>query len=195
MLFFIFLNIKTRLAKCLILDDSSSICIMSYQAPPQYQPAPQQQRIRHDNSMNLDSGTKEILFTLGAIGVGALGAYFLVDYVIKGNFLSPAPGPAEDTQEEGTTTGTGGSAAAANLAVIETQEPFDRTTKVNSYLANAYRGKPAPGRLPSFEIDNVEADEMDEEIEGEDDLAFNQVFTDDRVYDITEPESQEIVIV
>ena len=138
-------------------------------------------RVRNENAQpigGLGSGTKELLFTLGAIGVGAIGGYFIVDYIMKqkllenlGDILPGSSTPAEEEKEEDKET---------KLAYIQ---PFDRYTRVSSHgageFASAYRGKKLPERLPV--VDDIDSDEF--EYEG-DDVGFNQVFTQDRVYEV-----------
>lgn len=164
------------------------------------QPAVVTTRTRHENSSSLGSAkTREALFSVGALGVGALGGYYLVDYIIRTQAIekllarfgitlngngngttntntNPLPPEDDDTNSDlAQVTET------SNFAhIAEDPRPpyeiFDRTTRVNSYAARKLNRKPQP--LVEDGIDITRNQEGAVFTENE----FNQIVTDDNVY-------------
>ena len=159
-------------------------------------------RTRHENGSSLSSAkTRELIFSAGAIGIGALGGYYAVDYLIRtqaiekflarigitfgengntGGNTEPVPEDKEEAEAD----------KQANFAHIveDPRRPsdiFDRTTRVNSYAARQtqsyavprlFNRKPTPVveggiDITQFQVGIPEADTL------------NQVVTDDYVYD------------
>lgn len=152
---------------------------MSYQSEePLYVMRPQ--RIRHENSQSiggvggLGRGMKDILITGAAIGIGAIGGYYILDYIFKN--LSPN-GNIELAQDNDNDTQADVAQVQSNIAY--TQPVFDRTTRVNSYGntgVSAYRGRVAIPRLSTTDEFEINSDFEDP--------GFNQVFTDNEVIEV-----------
>ena len=154
---------------------------MSYQAPIN-EPSTitvRSQRIRNENSQSLgmSAGMKDVLITGVALGAGALGAYFLADYINKNNILDKIMGQVGDIIPAGTEPAEEDDEKEANIAY--TQPIFDRTTRVNSYGntgVSAYRGKKVAPRLSTTDEVEINSDMADP--------GWNQIFTEDAVYEV-----------
>ena len=150
-------------------------------------------RTRHENRSPLSSSkTRELLYSAGAIGIGALGGYLAVDYIIKSQAIekflaklgitlnaTPASTVPAGTDTQGDMTAA---LATANFAHYmenprRPAEIFDRTTRVNSYAARQFNRKPSPYiveggiDITQFQTGIPQLNEI------------NQVVTDDDVYD------------
>lgn len=157
-------------------------------------------RIKHENSEPRSgggSGTKDLIFGIGALAVGAIGAYYVTDYIVKSKVLDSifaglpeANGDivddkddVEDKEEE-----EDEEEKKANVAQItplfgyEYANPraeFDRTTRVNSYAARKF-GEKEKSVVIEGGVE-VPVDASDVLTEGQ----FNQIVTDDAVYNYT----------
>jgi hypothetical protein len=149
-------------------------------------------RTRQSNAspLGMSAGTTDLLFSAAVLGVGAVGGYFAVDYIMKkklidnllekfgltntlgGIDLKFEPEPAEDKEEEKESK-----FAHVIASPVPRKETFDRTTKINSY---AYPAMRQFTRKPVTVEDGIDISQFQDAslTEGE----FNQIVTDTEVY-------------
>lgn len=159
-------------------------------------------RTRHENGSSSGLGsakTREWIFSLGAIGLGALGGYYALDYIIKtqaiekmlerfgisfngnGTTDTIAAGEPNPSTPKDTDKIEADISQVANFAHIvedarRPSEIFDRTTRVNSYAARQFNRRPSPIVEGGIDITQFQTGvPQNNEI--------NQIVTDDEVYD------------
>lgn len=163
---------------------------MSYQTQPVVVT-----RTRQPNAspLGMSSGTSDLLFSAAILGVGAVGGYFAVDYIMKKKLIDnllekfglenvlggldlkfdTEPAEEEEDKEEDKES----KFAHVIASPVPRKETFDRTTKINSY---AYPAMRQFTRKPVTVEDGIDISQFQDAslTEGE----FNQIVTDDAVY-------------
>lgn len=139
------------------------------------------QRIKHENAQSrgggMSAGMKDMLITGAALGVGAIGGYYILDYIFKSNVFNGTSAPEPDVN-----TDTQADIARVAQANIVHTLPYDRTTRINSYGntgISAYRGRKVIPRLPIATSTDIFEIDSGDEIPG-----FNQVFTEEEVIEV-----------